>query len=151
MLPELILNKNLSILENRSFQMDYLLKDLSYEGGDVNVMLHFNITILPVPIRFTNVSYVFTVSRKSTMFSKVCDEFLVTFLMVLTSNFTLNGLTLIIPFVGLLASTRARFVIAVDRHIYPDSKRSAYVLNHLLCYISDWKGLCGQLPEISGH
>ncbi|KAL2083232.1 hypothetical protein ACEWY4_021005 [Coilia grayii] len=68
---KLILNKSLSVMENRSFQMDYLLIDRTFTGRDGSVMLHFNVTILPVPIRFTNISYVFSVSRKSTMFSKI--------------------------------------------------------------------------------
>lgn len=68
---ELVLNKNLTVAETRSFQMDYLLRDMTYSGTDGSVLLHFNVTILPVAIAFSNSTYVFSVSRKATMLSKV--------------------------------------------------------------------------------
>lgn len=78
-------------MENRSFQFDYLLRDRTYKGGDGSVMLHFNVTILPVPIRFTNISYVFTVSRRSTIYSKVCDKSTVSLLIVVKFGGAVSG------------------------------------------------------------
>ncbi|KAG5266966.1 hypothetical protein AALO_G00238290 [Alosa alosa] len=68
---KLTLTRDLSVMENRSFQLDYLLTDRTFTGGNGSVILHFNVSILPVPIRFTNISYVFNISRKSTVYSKI--------------------------------------------------------------------------------
>ncbi|XP_028844947.1 proto-oncogene tyrosine-protein kinase receptor Ret isoform X2 [Denticeps clupeoides] len=68
---KLILNKNLSVSEKRSFQIDYLVKDTTYTGPNGTVMLHFNVTVLPVPIHFTNVTYFFTVSRRASTYAQV--------------------------------------------------------------------------------
>ncbi len=67
---ELKLSQNLSVTEQRSFQLDYLLNDTTFPGPEGTVLLHFNVTILPVSIRFSNVTY-FTVSLKATTYSQV--------------------------------------------------------------------------------
>uniref|UniRef100_A0A8B9M2Z7 Proto-oncogene tyrosine-protein kinase receptor Ret n=1 Tax=Astyanax mexicanus TaxID=7994 RepID=A0A8B9M2Z7_ASTMX len=70
------LSRNLTVEEKRSFQLDYLVNDTTYPGTEGTVMLHFNITILPVPIQFSNITYV-SLSRKSTLYSqigKVCVD-----------------------------------------------------------------------------
>ncbi|XP_072533089.1 proto-oncogene tyrosine-protein kinase receptor Ret [Salminus brasiliensis] len=73
---KLSLSRNVTVEEKRSFQLDYLVNDTTYPGTEGTVMLHFNITILPVPIQFSNITY-FTLSRKSTLYSqigKVCVD-----------------------------------------------------------------------------
>ncbi|XP_030628301.1 proto-oncogene tyrosine-protein kinase receptor Ret [Chanos chanos] len=74
---KLILSKNMSVTENRTFQLDYLVNDTTFPGPDGTVMLHFNVTILPVPIRFSNSTYVYTVNRRSTAYAqtgKICVD-----------------------------------------------------------------------------
>lgn len=68
---ELKLSQNVSVTETRSFQLDYLVNDSTFPGPEGTVLLHFNVTILPVPIRFTNITYVFGLSRKSTTYAQV--------------------------------------------------------------------------------
>ncbi|XP_036837747.1 proto-oncogene tyrosine-protein kinase receptor Ret isoform X1 [Oncorhynchus mykiss] len=67
----LALKKNLSVTENRTFQLDYLVNDTTYPGPEGTVMLHYNITVLPVPILFTNVTYLFALTRKANVYSQV--------------------------------------------------------------------------------
>ncbi|XP_010899824.2 proto-oncogene tyrosine-protein kinase receptor Ret isoform X4 [Esox lucius] len=67
----LVLKKNLSVTENRTFQLDFLFNDTAYPGPKGTVLLHYNITILPVPIRFTNVTYLFTLTRKANAYAQV--------------------------------------------------------------------------------
>uniref|UniRef100_A0A8C7UPR1 Proto-oncogene tyrosine-protein kinase receptor Ret n=1 Tax=Oncorhynchus mykiss TaxID=8022 RepID=A0A8C7UPR1_ONCMY len=66
----LALKKHLSVTENRTLQLDYLVNDTTYPGPEGTVMLHYNITILPVPIRFTNVTYLFTTTRRANVFAQ---------------------------------------------------------------------------------
>ncbi|KAF4105797.1 proto-oncogene tyrosine-protein kinase receptor Ret isoform X1 [Onychostoma macrolepis] len=68
---KLKLSQNLSVTEQRSFQLDYLLNDTTFPGPEGTVLLHFNVTILPVSIRFSNVTYFFTVSLKATTYSQI--------------------------------------------------------------------------------
>uniref|UniRef100_A0A673W9G8 Proto-oncogene tyrosine-protein kinase receptor Ret n=1 Tax=Salmo trutta TaxID=8032 RepID=A0A673W9G8_SALTR len=67
----LALKKHLSVTENRTLQLDYLVNDTTYPGPEGAVMLHYNITILPVPIRFTNVTYLFTTTRRANVYAQV--------------------------------------------------------------------------------
>ncbi|MBN3295839.1 RET kinase, partial [Amia calva] len=67
----LILNKSLPMAEKRSFQLDYLVNDTSIHGPEGVVILHFNITILPVSVSFTNVTYLFTVNRRSASYAQI--------------------------------------------------------------------------------
>ncbi|TRZ04006.1 hypothetical protein DNTS_001160 [Danionella cerebrum] len=74
---KLKLSQNLSVTEQRSFQLDYLVNDTTFPGPEGTVLLHFNVTILPVPIHFSNNTYFFTVSPKATTYSqigKVCVD-----------------------------------------------------------------------------
>ncbi|KAI7805213.1 proto-oncogene tyrosine-protein kinase receptor Ret [Triplophysa rosa] len=74
---KLKLSQNVSVTETRSFQLDYLVNDTTFPGPEGTVLLHFNVTILPVPIRFTNITFVFGLSRKSTTYAqigKVCVD-----------------------------------------------------------------------------
>ncbi|XP_052007438.1 proto-oncogene tyrosine-protein kinase receptor Ret isoform X2 [Xyrauchen texanus] len=74
---KLKLSQNVSVTETRSFLLDYLVNDTTFPGPEGTVMLHFNVTVLPVPINFTNITYFFTMSRKSTTYSqiaKVCVD-----------------------------------------------------------------------------
>lgn len=68
---ELRLNKNISVDERRSFQLDFLVNDTTFRGPEGTVMLHFNVTILPVPITFSNITYFFVLSRKSMTYAQV--------------------------------------------------------------------------------
>ncbi|XP_074856176.1 proto-oncogene tyrosine-protein kinase receptor Ret [Carettochelys insculpta] len=73
----LMLNKNISVTENRSFQLDVLVNDTEFPGPERSVMLHFNVSILPVSIQFPNVTYQFTVNRNAERFAqvgKICIE-----------------------------------------------------------------------------
>ncbi|KAK3554618.1 hypothetical protein QTP70_029682 [Hemibagrus guttatus] len=74
---KLRLNRNISVNEKRSFQLDFLVNDTTFRGPEGTVMLHFNVTILPVPITFSNITYFFVLSRKSTTYAqigKVCVD-----------------------------------------------------------------------------
>ncbi|XP_006114467.1 proto-oncogene tyrosine-protein kinase receptor Ret isoform X3 [Pelodiscus sinensis] len=74
---KLMLNKNISVTENRSFQLDVLVNDTEFHGPERTVMLHFNVSILPVSIQFPNVTYQFTVNRNAERFAhigKICIE-----------------------------------------------------------------------------
>ncbi|XP_066534640.1 proto-oncogene tyrosine-protein kinase receptor Ret isoform X2 [Hoplias malabaricus] len=74
---KLKLNRNVSVEEKMSFQLYYLVNDTTYPGPNGAVVLHFNVTILPVSIQFSNTTYFFPLSRKSTVFSqigKVCVD-----------------------------------------------------------------------------
>ncbi|TSK22694.1 Proto-oncogene tyrosine-protein kinase receptor Ret [Bagarius yarrelli] len=71
------LNKNISVDEKRSFLLDFLVNDTTFRGPEATVMLHFNVTILPVSISFSNITYFFVLSRKSMTYSqigKVCVD-----------------------------------------------------------------------------
>ncbi|KAM4607508.1 proto-oncogene tyrosine-protein kinase receptor Ret [Polymixia lowei] len=67
----LVLKRNLHVTENRTFQLDYLVNDTTYPGPEGTVMLHYNITILPVPIRFSNITYLFTMTRRASVYAQV--------------------------------------------------------------------------------
>ncbi|XP_056147309.1 proto-oncogene tyrosine-protein kinase receptor Ret [Lampris incognitus] len=67
----LVLKRNLYVTENRTLQLDYLVNDTTYPGPEGTVMLHYNITILPVPIRFTNASYYFTLTRRASVYAQI--------------------------------------------------------------------------------
>ncbi|KAI5107968.1 proto-oncogene tyrosine-protein kinase receptor Ret precursor, partial [Silurus meridionalis] len=74
---KLRLKRNIPVDENRSFQLDYLVNDTTFHGPEGTVMLHFNVTILAVPISFSNITYFFVLSRKSMTYSqigKVCVD-----------------------------------------------------------------------------
>ncbi|KAF5890420.1 proto-oncogene tyrosine-protein kinase receptor Ret isoform X1, partial [Clarias magur] len=68
---KLLLNRNILVDEQRSFQLDFLVNDTTFRGPEGTLMLHFNVTILPVPISFSNTSYTFGLSRKSMAYSKI--------------------------------------------------------------------------------
>ncbi|XP_061602024.1 proto-oncogene tyrosine-protein kinase receptor Ret isoform X1 [Cololabis saira] len=67
----LVLKRNLDVTENRSVYLDYLVNDTTYPGVEGTVLLHFNVTILPVVLSFANVTPVFTVSRKASVYAQV--------------------------------------------------------------------------------
>lgn len=68
---ELVLNKSISVTEHRSFQLDVLVNDTEFHGPERSVMLHFNVSILPVSIQFSNITYQFTVNRNAERFAQV--------------------------------------------------------------------------------
>lgn len=70
-LAGLVLNKNISVAESRNFQLDVVVNDTLYQGPDKSLMLHFNVTVLPISIQFPNVTYQFTVNRNAANFSQV--------------------------------------------------------------------------------
>ncbi|XP_072292708.1 proto-oncogene tyrosine-protein kinase receptor Ret isoform X2 [Eucyclogobius newberryi] len=79
---QLVLKRSLFVNENRSVQLHYLVNDTTYPGPRGTVLLHFNVTILPVQILFPNVTQVFTVSRRASGYAQVgrvcvdnCPEF----------------------------------------------------------------------------
>uniref|UniRef100_A0AAQ5Y4W3 Proto-oncogene tyrosine-protein kinase receptor Ret n=1 Tax=Amphiprion ocellaris TaxID=80972 RepID=A0AAQ5Y4W3_AMPOC len=53
---QLVLKRNLYVTENRVVQLDYLVNDTTYPGLEGTVLLHFNVTILPVHIPSCSVS-----------------------------------------------------------------------------------------------
>ncbi|XP_035387726.1 proto-oncogene tyrosine-protein kinase receptor Ret isoform X2 [Electrophorus electricus] len=74
---KLSLSTNVSVEDKRSFQLAYLVNDTTYPGTEGTVMLHFNVTVLPVTIHFSNITYFFVLSRKATAYSqigKVCVD-----------------------------------------------------------------------------
>ncbi|XP_076025463.1 proto-oncogene tyrosine-protein kinase receptor Ret [Genypterus blacodes] len=68
---QLVLKRNLFVTENRTLQLDYLVNDTTYPGSEGTVVLHYNITILPVPIRFANITFVFTLTRRASVYAQV--------------------------------------------------------------------------------
>ncbi|XP_053167652.1 proto-oncogene tyrosine-protein kinase receptor Ret isoform X2 [Hemicordylus capensis] len=68
---KLVLNKSISITERRSFQLDVVVNDTEYKGPDKSLMLHFNVSILPISIHFSNVTYHFKVNRNAANFSQI--------------------------------------------------------------------------------
>ncbi|XP_062257283.1 proto-oncogene tyrosine-protein kinase receptor Ret [Platichthys flesus] len=68
---QLVLKRNLYVNENRSVQLDYLVNDTTYPGLEGTVLLHFNITILPVHIRFANITHMFTLTRRASAYAQV--------------------------------------------------------------------------------
>ncbi|XP_042317097.1 proto-oncogene tyrosine-protein kinase receptor Ret isoform X1 [Sceloporus undulatus] len=68
---KLVLDKNISVTESRSFQLDVIVNDTEYHGPNKSLMLHFNVTILPISIQFSNVTYQFTVNRNAANFSQI--------------------------------------------------------------------------------
>ncbi|GCC34906.1 proto-oncogene tyrosine-protein kinase receptor Ret isoform X1 [Chiloscyllium punctatum] len=68
---ELILKKNLSISENRSFTLDILVRDTEYNGPNSSVMLHFNVTIRPIIIEFTDNVFHFSLNRNAGRSAKI--------------------------------------------------------------------------------
>uniref|UniRef100_A0A3Q1F3V9 Proto-oncogene tyrosine-protein kinase receptor Ret n=1 Tax=Acanthochromis polyacanthus TaxID=80966 RepID=A0A3Q1F3V9_9TELE len=68
---QLVLKRNLEVTENRVVQLDYLVNDITYPGLEGTVLLHFNVTILPVHIRFPNITYIFPVTRRASVYAQV--------------------------------------------------------------------------------
>lgn len=57
-------------MENRTLQLDYLVNDTTYPGLEGTVMLHFNVTILPVHILFSNVTHVLPLTRRASSYAQ---------------------------------------------------------------------------------
>ncbi|XP_073338370.1 proto-oncogene tyrosine-protein kinase receptor Ret [Pagrus major] len=68
---KLVLKRNLCVTENRTLQLDYLVNDTTYPGLEGTVVLHFNVTILPVHINFSNVTHMFTLTRRASVYAQV--------------------------------------------------------------------------------
>ncbi|XP_074532014.1 proto-oncogene tyrosine-protein kinase receptor Ret [Halichoeres trimaculatus] len=68
---QLVLKRNLLVTENHTVQLDYLVNDTTYPGPEGTVLLHFNVTILPVQIRFANITHMFTLTRKASVYAQV--------------------------------------------------------------------------------
>nr|XP_020657948.1 proto-oncogene tyrosine-protein kinase receptor Ret isoform X2 [Pogona vitticeps] len=68
---KLVLNKNISVTESRSFQLDVIVNDTEYQGPNKSLTLHFNVSVLPISIQFSNVTYHFTVNRNAANFSQI--------------------------------------------------------------------------------
>uniref|UniRef100_A0A3B4YUN9 Proto-oncogene tyrosine-protein kinase receptor Ret n=1 Tax=Stegastes partitus TaxID=144197 RepID=A0A3B4YUN9_9TELE len=68
---QLVLKRNLYVTENRAVQLDYLVNDTTYPGLEGTVLLHFNVTILPVHIRFANITHIFTLTRRASVYAQV--------------------------------------------------------------------------------
>lgn len=71
LLSELVLKRDLYVTENRTLQLDYLVNDTTYPGLEGTVSLHFNVTILPVHIRFANITHMFTLTRRASFYAQV--------------------------------------------------------------------------------
>lgn len=66
-----MLKRNLNVTENRTLQLDYLVNDTTYPGLEGTVLLHFNVTILPVHIHFSNISHMFPLTRRASTYAQV--------------------------------------------------------------------------------
>lgn len=62
--------------ENRTLQLDYLVNDTTYPGLQGTVLLHFNVTILPVQIRFANITHMFSLTRRASPYAQVPLDYL---------------------------------------------------------------------------
>ncbi|XP_034786256.2 proto-oncogene tyrosine-protein kinase receptor Ret isoform X1 [Pan paniscus] len=73
----LVLNRNLSISENRTMQLVVLVNDSDFQGPGAGVLLlHFNVSVLPVSLHLPS-TYSLSVSRRARRFAqigKVCVE-----------------------------------------------------------------------------
>lgn len=58
-------------MESRAFQLDVIVNDTEYKGPDKSLILHFNVSILPINIQFSNVTYNFRIHRNAAIFSQV--------------------------------------------------------------------------------
>lgn len=67
---DLVLKRNLYVTENRTLQLDYLVNDTTYPGLEGTVLLHFNVTILPVHIRFPNITRIFPLTRRASSYAQ---------------------------------------------------------------------------------
>lgn len=67
---DLVLKRNLYVMENRTLQLDYLVNDTTYPGLEGTVLLHFNITILPVHIHFANITHTFPLTRRASSYAQ---------------------------------------------------------------------------------
>ncbi|XP_055131199.1 proto-oncogene tyrosine-protein kinase receptor Ret isoform X8 [Symphalangus syndactylus] len=77
LLEGLVLNRNLSISENRTMQLAVLVNDSDFQGPGAGVLLlHFNVSVLPVSLHLPS-TYSLSVSRRARRFAqigKVCVE-----------------------------------------------------------------------------
>ncbi|XP_064419146.1 proto-oncogene tyrosine-protein kinase receptor Ret [Latimeria chalumnae] len=74
---KLVLNKTLPAMESQSLRLDVLVNDTEFHGPEGALVLHFNVTILPVLLEFPNTTYQLTVNRNAERFAqigKVCIE-----------------------------------------------------------------------------
>lgn len=85
LISDLVLKRNLNVTENRTLQLDYQVNDSNYPGLEGTVVLHFNITILPVHIRFPNITYTFKLTRRASVYVQVFITISFTFFRVLFS------------------------------------------------------------------
>ncbi|XP_008588751.1 PREDICTED: proto-oncogene tyrosine-protein kinase receptor Ret, partial [Galeopterus variegatus] len=73
----LVLNRSLPISESRALQLAVLVNDSDFQGpGEGVLLLHFNVTVLPVHLRLP-AAYSFSMSRRARRFAqigKVCVE-----------------------------------------------------------------------------
>uniref|UniRef100_A0A7N6FLQ6 Ret proto-oncogene receptor tyrosine kinase n=1 Tax=Anabas testudineus TaxID=64144 RepID=A0A7N6FLQ6_ANATE len=68
---QLVLKRNLCVTENRTVQLDYQVNDTTYPGLEGTVLLHFNVTILPVHIHFANITHMFSLTRRASDYAQV--------------------------------------------------------------------------------
>ncbi|KAM9651156.1 proto-oncogene tyrosine-protein kinase receptor Ret isoform 7-T7 [Trichechus inunguis] len=77
LLGGLVLNRSLPISESRALQLAVLVNDSDFQGpGDSALLLHFNVSVLPVSLCFPS-TYSYVVSRRARRFAqvgKVCVE-----------------------------------------------------------------------------
>lgn len=67
----LVLNRSLPISESRVVQLAVLVNDSDFRGpGDGVLLLHFNVSVLPVSLRLPG-AYSFPVSRRAHRFAQV--------------------------------------------------------------------------------
>lgn len=72
----LVLNRSLSILENRAVQLAVLVNDSDFQGpGEGVLLLHFNVSVLPVSLHLPS-AYSFAVSRRAHRFAQVSHHLL---------------------------------------------------------------------------
>ncbi|KAM9216226.1 proto-oncogene tyrosine-protein kinase receptor Ret isoform 7-T7 [Dugong dugon] len=77
LLGGLVLNRSLLISESHALQLAVLVNDSDFQGpGDSALLLHFNVSVLPVSLCFPS-TYSYVVSRRARRFAqvgKVCVE-----------------------------------------------------------------------------
>lgn len=87
----LFLKRNLNVTENFNLQLDYLVNDTNYPGVEGTVQLHFNVTVLPVHIHFPNVTLMFTLTRRASVYAQVRFCLLLFWLEIVPSFLTKHG------------------------------------------------------------
>ncbi|XP_063290137.1 proto-oncogene tyrosine-protein kinase receptor Ret [Pelobates fuscus] len=84
----LILNNNVTISKTGFYHVIVKVNDTEFNGPNAEVMLHFNVTILPVEIKFPNITYRFTLNRHAYQYAQIGKVYVENYLLFKGVNVT---------------------------------------------------------------